>query len=140
MAEVLTENIRISTEGNTDIVDISDLVQKKLSSVKFKNGIVNISVAGSTASITTCEYEPGVISDLKQIYEKLIPENKQYNHNFAWKDGNAHSHLRAALTGPSASISFQDGELCLGTWQQIVLLDFDNRPRQRNIMLQFIGK
>ncbi|MFC1594257.1 secondary thiamine-phosphate synthase enzyme YjbQ [Candidatus Omnitrophota bacterium] len=137
---VISEYIHIATEGNTDIIDITPDVVQKLVATKLQEGTVNISIAGSTASITTCEYEPGVIADLKAMYEKLIPRNKQYQHDNAWGDGNGHAHLRAALTGPSTTISFTAGKLCLGTWQQIIVLDFDNRPRQRKIQLQFIGQ
>lgn len=130
----------MSTKSNTDILNITDEVDSRLIKTGFKNGIVNISVLGSTCAITTCEYEPGLVNDLKKAFENLIPEDKEYNHDGAWHDGNAHSHLRSSLVGPSLSVSFIDAKLFLGTWQQIIFIDFDNRARKRKILLQFIGE
>lgn len=138
--KIITDYINLSTKGNSDILDITDEVVSKLHNTKLKDGIVNISVLGSTCAITTCEFEPGVISDLKEAFENIIPKNKKYAHDGAWGDGNAHSHLRSSLVGPSLTVSFIDSKLYLGTWQQIIFLDFDNRSRKRKINLQFIGE
>lgn len=137
---VVTKSISLSTKGNTDIIDITDKVNHNLLQTKLKEGIVVITVIGSTAGLTTCEYEPGLIKDLKSIFEKIIPEHKGYAHNGSWAEGNAHSHLRASLLGSTLTIPFEAGSLCLGTWQQIIFIDFDNRSRQRKIILKFIGE
>ena len=138
--KIVTDYINLSTKGNTDIIDITDEVVSKLRNAKLKNGTVNISVLGSTSAITTCEYEPALIQDLKNAFDKLIPRNKGYAHDNTWGDGNAHSHLRASIVGPSLTVSFVDSELYLGTWQQIIFIDFDNRSRRRKLHLQFIGE
>ena len=137
---VISEYINLSTRGDTDIIDITPHVKKKLQSAGIKDGIVTLSVCGSTGALTTCEFEPGLVKDLKEFFEKTIPQGKRYHHDDAWGDGNGHAHLRASLVGPSLSLPFNDSELILGTWQQIVFIDFDNRPRQRKIALQFLGE
>ncbi len=106
---------------------------------KLEQGSLIVFVVGSTAAITSFEYEPGLIEDVQNLYEKLVPRNKHYEHDDTWGDANGFSHLRAALQGPSMTIPFADGRLLLGTWQQIVLAEFDNRPRQRQIVVQLIG-
>ena len=136
---VTTEYIKLSTEGNAEVVDITPEVSQKCNLLKIKNGIVNISVIGSTGALTTCEFEPGLNQDIKDIFDKLIPAG-HYNHDEAWGDGNGHSHLRSSLVGPSLTIPFSDKKLILGTWQQIIFIDFDNRPRDRKIVCQFIGE
>ena len=136
---VITEYLDVATAGNTDVIDLTGMVEKKLNSLNLKNGIVVLSVIGSTAAITTCEFEPGLVQDIKDIFESLVPEG-QYCHDQARGDGNGHSHLRASLIGPSLTVPFTEKELILGTWQQIILIDFDNRSRQREIVLQFIGE
>jgi len=136
---VITREIKFQTKGNTDILDITADVSKMLNSLKIDDGIVNIHACGSTGAITTCEYEDGLIEDIKAIFDKLIPSS-QYNHDKAWGDGNGHSHLRASLVGPSLTVPFSKKELVLGTWQQIIFIDFDNRGRNRKILLQFIGE
>ncbi|MEW6170385.1 MAG: secondary thiamine-phosphate synthase enzyme YjbQ [Candidatus Omnitrophota bacterium] len=138
--EIINSQINLTTKGNTDIIDITDKVVQELTNTKLKNGNVLIFVEGSTAGITTCEFEAGLAKDLKTMFEKLIPQEINYNHNNAWGDGNGHSHLRASLIGCSLAIPFTSSNLCLGTWQQVILIDFDNRPRKRTIQLQFIGK
>ncbi len=135
---VITQYLHLTTKGNTDILDITQEVQQKLTSSKLINGTVTASVIGSTGSLTTCEYEPGLIQDLKDFFNKIIPAG-QYCHDQAWGDGNGHAHLRASLLGPSVTIPFSDKKLMLGTWQQIIFLDFDNRQRSREIVLQLIG-
>jgi len=136
---VISERIKLSTKGNAEIIDITDQVSGKLSKLKIKDGIVNISVVGSTSALTTCEYEPGLVQDLKDLFNKIIPPGS-YNHDQAWGDGNGHSHLRSSLLGPSVTFPFNDKKLILGRWQQIIYIDFDNRPRQREIVLQFVGE
>jgi secondary thiamine-phosphate synthase enzyme len=138
--KVVTEYLTFSTRGNTDIVDITDDIGEKLKSTKLNSGIVTISICGSTAAITTCEYEPALVKDLGDIFEKLIPKNRQYAHDQTWGDANGFSHLRASLVGPSITIPFTNSSLMLGTWQQIIFIDFDNRARRRKVILQFMGE
>ena len=137
---VINETISFSTRGSTDIIDITGKVKAVLDKHGVKNGAVTVFIPGSTGAITTIEYERGVISDLRQLINELIPPDREYLHNQAWGDGNAHSHLGSALLGPSLSVPVVDGSLTLGTWQQIVFIDFDNRPRKREIILQLIGE
>ena len=134
------ENINLKTEGFTEIIDITEKLNEILDESKISNGLLTVSVSGSTAGITSIEYEPGLISDMKKAYEKIAPENGHYKHNETWGDGNGFSHVRAALTGFSKSVPVKDGELLLGTWQQIIFIDFDNRPRNRSISVQIIGE
>jgi secondary thiamine-phosphate synthase enzyme len=115
-------------------------VQGLLSKTDIKEGTAVISVVGSTASVTTCEYESGVIQDLKDALDRIIPQKNGYHHDAAWGDGNAHSHMRASILGPSLVIPFQDKTLLLGTWQQVIFIDFDNQPRQRKVIVQFQGE
>ncbi len=136
---VITEYLEFSTKGNTDIIDITSDINDVLSALSIKNGIVTISVIGSTGAITTCEYEPGLVKDIKVLFDKYIPRGS-YNHDQTWGDGNGHSHLRASLLGPSLTIPFSKNYLILGTWQQIIFIDFDNRSRRRKIVLQFLGE
>jgi len=136
---VITEYIELSTQGNADVIDITPEVSGKLNGLKIKHGIVTVSVIGSTGALTTCEYEPGLVEDIKDIFDQLIPAG-EYNHDRAWGDGNGHSHLRSSLVGPSLTVPFRDRVLILGTWQQIIFIDFDNRRRDRKIVLQFIGE
>ena len=136
---VVSDSIHVKTDGKAEVVDLTPNVSEALKTSKLKRGIVTVSVIGSTGAITTIEYEPGLIKDIPEIFEKLIPEG-HYHHDATWGDGNGHSHLRSSLVGPSVTIPFQDKELVLGTWQQIVLIDFDNRSREREIFLQFVGE
>ncbi len=138
--KVLTVEFQLSTQGDTDCLDITDEVSRKLADSKMKEGSALIFVVGSTAGLTTIEFEPGLISDIKETFQKLIPKNISYKHDMTWGDANGFSHLRASLLGPSLLIPFKAGRLILGTWQQIVLIDFDNRPRQRKIVVQFQGE
>lgn len=140
--KVITKFLNFSTKGNNDIVDITYEVQEKLRETKLDEGSVICFVPGSTAAITTMEYEPGQIQDLKDISDKLIAHNKSYahNHSLSGSDGNAHSHLRASLFKPDLTVPFTNSELLLGTWQQIVFIDFDIYPRKRKIVLQFSGQ
>lgn len=138
---MLVENkyILLSTTADTDIIDITETVTADMVESGIVNGTVNLFVPGSTAALTTIEYESGVINDLKGAIERIAPMDMYYEHNERWGDGNGYSHVRAAILGPSLSIPIVNGSLTLGTWQQVVLLDFDNRPRQRKIVEQFVG-
>jgi secondary thiamine-phosphate synthase enzyme len=128
------------TAGFCDIIDITSKVRQRLETEKLQNGIATLFVSGSTAALTTIEYEPGLIQDLKEFLEKIIPSDRRYHHDDRWRDDNGFSHLRASLFGPSLVIPIEHGQFCLGTWQQIVLLDFDNRARTRDITVQLMGE
>ncbi|MEP7146600.1 MAG: secondary thiamine-phosphate synthase enzyme YjbQ [bacterium] len=132
--------LTIPTEGNCDIINITEDVRTKLHENKMKEGTCNVFSIGSTASITTLEYEPGLIKDIPAILEKLIPAYSKYHHNDTWGDNNGHAHIRSSLIGTSINIPFIKGQLILGTWQQIVLIDFDNRKRRRRVVVQFTGE
>ncbi len=134
-----THSLKLKSKGNCDIIDITSQVQEIISNRNFSEGNVLIFVVGSTAALTTIEYEPGLLKDYPQLFNKLIPENQTYHHDQTWHDGNGHSHLRASLQKPSLSIPFKDGKLLLGTWQQIIFIDFDNRSRNREIVIQTFG-
>lgn len=134
-AEKITEN----TSGFCDIIDLTAKIRDSLKKTRLKNGLITLFVAGSTAALTTIEHEPGLVQDLKEFVEKLIPSDRKYHHDDRWGDDNGFAHLRASLFGPSVSIPVQDGAPVLGTWQQVILIDFDNRSRSREIVLQLIG-
>lgn len=138
--KIKTKSIKIPTNGNPDLIDITAKVADILGSANIKEGSVTVFVVGSTAAITTFEYEPGLIKDIKELFEKMIPRARHYNHDETWGDANGFSHLRASLQGPSLVVPFHEGKLVLGTWQQIVLAEFDNRPRQREVVVQLIGE
>lgn len=133
-------NIYIETTGKTDIVDLTPFVLSEVNDSSVANGAVTLFVPGSTGALTTIEFEGGVINDLKKAIERMIPEDIYYEHNERWGDGNGYSHVRAAMIGPSLHIPIIEGNMTLGTWQQIVLLDFDNRPRKRRIVVQISGE
>ncbi|MCW8812570.1 MAG: secondary thiamine-phosphate synthase enzyme YjbQ [Ignavibacteriaceae bacterium] len=137
--EIKTFSISVSTKGNCDIVDITDDVNAVIANNKFNEGNVVIFVGGSTAGITTIEYEPGLLKDYPKFFERIAPVNVNYEHDNTWHDGNGHSHVRAAIQGASLTIPFSNGRLLLGTWQQMILVDFDNRSRKREITVQLIG-
>lgn len=128
------------TKGFCDIIDLTAKVQERIQKEKVQRGLATLFVTGSTAALTTIEYEPGLIEDMKELVERFIPSNKRYHHDDRWGDDNGFSHLRASVFGPSLNIPIESGRLALGTWQQIVLLDFDNRPRTREVMLQIMGE
>jgi len=130
----------LSTKGFTDIIDITDKVSKIVRDSKVKEGICLISSPGSTAGITTIEYEEGIIEDLKRILERIAPMSEDYEHCKKWGDCNGYAHIRSALLKPFLAVPVENGKLVLGTWQQIVLVDFDNRPREREIIVKIIGK
>jgi len=137
---VITEKISVATHGHTDIIDITENIAEKIRTSKIGSGTVTIFVAGSTAGITTLEYESGLVQDFKAMWERLVSEKLPYDHNERWGDGNGYAHVRAALLGCSLTVPFDGWKLLLGTWQQIVLVDFDNRARQREIILQLVGE
>lgn len=134
-----TREISVSTTSGTDVIDITPNIMADIERSEILNGAITIFVPGSTASLTTIEYEEGVINDLKKAIDRLAPQDLYYEHNERWGDGNGYSHVRAALLGPSLHIPIIDGRLTLGTWQQIVLMDFDNRPRRRRVIFQIMG-
>jgi len=136
---IRTEKISENTAGFCDIIDLTAKTRALLTESQLQHGTCTLFVSGSTAALTTIEHEPGLIQDLKEFVEKLIPSNRKYHHDDRWGDDNGFSHLRASLFGPSLSVPFQNGELLLGTWQQVILIDFDNRPRSREIVVQLIG-
>jgi len=138
--KIRTTKLTEKTQGYCDIIDITAKVQGQIQKEKIHRGLATLFVSGSTAALTTIEYEPGLVEDLKELLERFIPSNKKYHHDDRWGDDNGFSHLRAALLGPSLQIPIESGRLLLGTWQQIVLLDFDNRPRTREIMIQIMGE
>jgi secondary thiamine-phosphate synthase enzyme len=137
--ELHTEQFTISTNGNSEVLDVTDNVQAILTKRKLVEGNVTVFAVGSTASITTTEFEPGLRKDIPETLERIAPRNNRYHHDDTWHDGNGHSHVRAALMGCSLTIPFTDGQLLLGTWQQIVLVDHDNRARERTVVVQIIG-
>jgi secondary thiamine-phosphate synthase enzyme len=138
--QVITKEISRDSHGHNAVVDLTGEVQNHLSRLSIRSGIVTIFVPGSTAGITTIEFEPGVVHDLQAAFERLIPRALDYEHNLRWGDGNGFSHVRAALCKASLTVPFTENCLLLGTWQQIVLVDFDNRPRKRKVILQFMGE
>jgi secondary thiamine-phosphate synthase enzyme len=137
---IFSETISLTTKGFTDIIDITDQVIVGIKRSEIENGLVTVFCQGSTGSVTTIEYESGVLKDLQRAIEKIAPSDIPYEHDRRWGDGNGFSHVRAALMKPSLSIPLDNGRLTLGTWQQIVFIDFDNRGRQRNIVLQIMGE
>lgn len=137
---VETKKISFSTQGEVQIKDITDMVQRAISESKSTNGIVTVFVPGATGAVTTIEYEPGLLNDFPRILERISPKNLDYEHELRWHDGNGHSHCRASLLGPSLTVPFTQKKLMLGTWQQIVFVELDVRPRKRNVILQIIGE
>jgi secondary thiamine-phosphate synthase enzyme len=137
---VKTSSLSLNTRGNADIHDITDQIASAVSESDLKTGTVTIFCPSSTSGVTTIEYESGALSDLRRLFDEIIPQNREYAHNARWHDGNGHSHVRAALLGPSLTIPFVEGQLTLGTWQQVIYMDFDNKPRRRDLILQLIGE
>ncbi len=138
--KIINEKILLGTKGDPDLINITARIEDILASSGLNKGCLTVFVIGSTAAITTFEYEPGMVSDIRELYEKLVPRNKHYHHDETWGDANGFSHLRAALQGPSLTVPFENSKMMLGTWQQIVLADFDNRPRKREVVVQLIGE
>ncbi len=137
---VQTASISLSTQGNADIYDITDQVARLVLQSGLKDGTVTIFCPSSTSGLTTIEYESGALSDLRRLFDEIVPQGREYSHNARWHDGNGHSHVRAALLGPSLAIPFVDRQLTLGTWQQVIYVDFDVRPRQRRLVVQILGE
>ena len=137
---VVTRRIGLKTKGDCHIIDITRQVAQEVADSGLKDGTITVFVTGSTGGVTTVEYESGLISDLRDLFDRLAPSNISYQHNLRWGDGNGHAHVRASLVGPSLTVPFVDQKLTLGTWQQIVFIDFDNRPRSRELVLQLMGE
>ncbi len=133
------KTLRVPTRGHSHILNLTPQIEEVILESDLRDGLVTVFVPGSTAAITTMEYEPGCVADFQRLMEKLAPEHEEYAHNQRWGDGNGYAHLRASLIGPSRTIPLIQGRLALGTWQQIVLVDFDNRPRQRRVIVQVLG-
>ncbi len=137
---VVTQRIEIDTQGHAHVIDINAQVTDAVAHSGVRNGIVCVFVVGSTAGITTTEAEPGLLNhDLRALFERIAPQDAVYRHEQTWHDDNGHSHVRASLLGPSVTVPLIDGRLTLGTWQQIVLIDFDTRPRRRTVIVQIVG-
>jgi secondary thiamine-phosphate synthase enzyme len=137
---VLTKIIQIQSKGEMDIINITNQASAAIGQSNIKNGIITVFVSGSTAAVTTIEYEPGLIYDFPEMLSRVAPKDIQYKHDNTWHDGNGHSHVRASLLGPSLTIPIVEGNMSLGTWQQLVLLELDTRARNRNVILQMIGE
>ncbi len=139
--QVDTQYIEIESNGGAEVLNLSPEIERYVSASPIRDGIVTIFVIGSTAGITTTEFEPGLAQhDLAALFERIAPQHDVYQHEETWKDDNGHSHVRASLLGPGITVPLVDGHLTLGTWQQIILIDFDTRPRNRKIVLQFMGQ
>jgi len=137
---VETREITFITKGNCDVIDITSQVAEEIKLSKIQDGIITIFVPGSTGGLSTIEYEGGLVSDIKEAMERMAPQGIEYKHNLKWKDGNGHSHIRATIVGASLTIPFVKKKMLLGTWQQIIFLDFDNCSRNRRLVLQIIGE
>ncbi len=138
---VKTQKIEVRTKGNSDIVNITEQVSSAIAQSDIRDGAVTLFNVGSTAGITTTEYEPGLVNyDIAAVFEKIAPKNARYEHEETWHDDNGHAHVQACLLGPSLSVPVVEGQMTLGTWQQIILVDFDTRPRTRTIICQIIGE
>lgn len=137
---VESRRIRIKTNGNCEIIDITGQVAKEVDGSPIGSGIVTVFAVGSTAGIATIEFESGLLSDFKEMWDRVVPVGMDYQHNRAWGDGNGHSHVRASLLSASLTVPFINKKMTLGTWQQIVYVDFDNRPRSREVVVQIIGE
>ena len=132
--------IEFQTGGDAEVVEITARVARVVAESELSSGIVTLFSPSATSALTTIEYESGCVQDLQRLFDEIAAPNRHYAHNARWGDGNGHSHIRAALLGPSLTVPFVDGRLTLGTWQQIIFVDFDNRPRQRRLVVQIIGE
>ncbi len=138
---VKTEHLQVKTRGNCHVLNITEEVGRAVAGSGINSGVATLFNVGSTAGLTTTEYEPGLVNhDLRAAFERIAPEDGRYEHENTWNDDNGHSHVRASLLGPSLSVPFVDGRLTLGTWQQIILVDFDTRPRSRTVVCQIVGE
>ncbi|MGE5685391.1 MAG: secondary thiamine-phosphate synthase enzyme YjbQ [Nitrososphaerota archaeon] len=138
--KVVSDTIKVRTEGEGDMIDMTAQLSKIVKDSKIRNGTVTIFVSGSTAAVTTIEYESGLVHDFPEMLSRIVPKDIEYEHDNTWHDGNGHSHVRSSLIGPSITIPIIHGKLTLGTWQQVVLLEMDTRSRNRTVVLQIIGK
>jgi secondary thiamine-phosphate synthase enzyme len=137
---VVTSEMQLRTQGRSEMQDITGQVQKAVSESGLRAGIVTVFCPGSTGGLTTIEYESGVVADLQQVLDEIAPPDRDYRHHLRWGDDNGHSHVRAALVGPSLTVPFTEGRLTLGTWQQIVFIDFDTSARSRRLVVQILGE
>ena len=137
---IRTAELSLQTKGHADAHDITEAVACEVGRSDLSDGIVTVFCPSSTSALTTIEFEDGALADLRRAFDEIAPPERDYRHNLRWGDGNGHAHLRAALLGPSLTIPFTKGQLRLGTWQQVVYLDFDNRPRRRTLVVQMIGE
>jgi secondary thiamine-phosphate synthase enzyme len=137
---VLTKVIQIKSKGEMDIINITNQASEAIGESNIENGIITVFVSGSTAAVTTIEYEPGLMHDFPEMLSRVAPKDIQYKHDNTWHDGNGHSHVRASLLGPSLTIPIVEGNMSLGTWQQLILLELDTRARNRNVILQLMGE
>jgi secondary thiamine-phosphate synthase enzyme len=137
---IVNRNIRLDTRGNGQILDITDEVEQEVRDSDLRNGIVTLFTPSSTSALTTIEYESGAVHDLQQLFDRIVPPDVDYRHNLRWGDGNGHSHVRHALLGASLTVPFVGGRMTLGTWQQIVFVDFDVRARSRSLVVQIMGE
>ncbi len=138
--KIVTQKIHRKTNGAPDLIDLTHELHQELKQSGLKQGMMTVFVIGSTAGITTFEYEPGLVKDMARVYEQIAPSNRRYAHDDTWHDDNGFSHVRAAIQGCSLAVPFEKAKLMLGTWQQVVLADFDNRPRDRTVVVQMIGQ
>lgn len=137
---VVTRSIQLQTQGNGEVHDVTAEVAEAVRASSLRDGIVTLFVQGSTGAVSTIEYEPGLVADLNAYFDRAMPQNIPYQHDLRWRDGNGHSHVRATLLGPSLTVPFVEGRLTLGTWQQIVFIDFDVRSRSRTLIVQVMGE
>ncbi len=137
---IVTEYVDFQTKGNAEMTDLTSKAARALERSGLEAGVVVVFAFGATGAVTTIEYEPGLVEDMKDALERIAPKEIEYAHNQRWGDGNGHSHIRASVIGPSLTVPFSEGKLMLGTWQQIVFLDLDNRPRYRRVVVQIMGE
>ncbi len=137
---IATHELTVQTRGDGDMLDLTAQVTNAIQRSAVRSGLVNVAVIGSTAGITTIEYEPGLVADMQKAFDRIAPMGVAYEHDSRWGDGNGHAHVRASMLGPSVTLPLVDGQTVLGTWQQLVLIDFDTRPRTRRIVVQMIGE
>lgn len=137
---ISNSSVSLKTAAKDEVVDITGRVQEIVTRSKVKNGLACVFVVGSTAAVTTVEHEPGLVDDMKDAMDRLYPKSIDYEHHQRWGDGNGHSHIRASFVGPSLTVPIVDGTLVLGTWQQIVFMEFDNKPRTRDVTVQIVGE
>jgi len=137
---VTSGSIELQTRGHADMHDVTSRVRDQVHASGIRSGLVTLFTSSSTSAVTTIEFEPGALDDLRRALDEIAPPDREYKHNLRWEDGNGHSHLRAAILGPSLTVPILDGELALGTWQQILFADFDVRPRNRRLLVQIVGE